>query len=88
MPNYAFFTLKFALRTFLRSLHGMGHMSNDLVVLTVVEEKLDVDVVTLHVEWRYIVVCYRCAAGVPAKFYRCDRIFAGDIGNSNKLTKS
>ena len=88
MPNYAFFTLKFALRTFLRSLHGMGHMRNDLVVLTVVEEKLDVDVVTLHVEWRYIVVCYRRAPCMLAERYLSDSVRVGNFWNSNKLTKS
>ena len=80
------FSRKFSLfATFLETVRQLSHI---LVLLAVVEEKLDVDVLAVISTWHYIVVCYRCAAGVPAKFYRCDRILAGDIGNSNKLTKS
>lgn len=80
------FSRKFSLfATFLETVRQLCHI---LVLLCIVEEKLDVDVLVVVSTWHYIVVCYRCAAGVPAKFYRSDRILAGDIGNSNKLTKS
>ena len=79
------FSRKFSLFALLET---MRQLCNIVVFLVVVEEKLDVDVLAVISTWHYIVVCYRCAAGVPAKFYRSDRILAGDIGNSNKLTKS
>ena len=59
-----------------------------VVLLMVVEEKLDVDVLAVGVPRHNIVVCNRSAAGVPAELYRGDSVVLRYIWNSNKLTKS
>ena len=69
-------------------LEMVRHFRNILVFLVSIEEKLDVDVLAIDVARHYIVVCHRSAAGMTAELYRGDRVVVGNIGNSNKLTKS
>ena len=79
------FSRKFSLFALLET---MRQFRDILVFLVVVEVKLDVDVLAVNSARHSIVVCYRGAACVSAELYRGDSVLVGNIGNSNKLTKS